>query len=495
MICVSIGRGRHRHVIAEHKHLVEQGAQLVELRLDYIRSKVNLTRLIDDRPCPVIVTVRREQDGGRFEGTEEQRRILLRAAIAAGVDYVDLEEDTAAAIPRFGKTKRIVSIHDFRKTPDNLEEIHARLAALDADIVKIATMANQTRDNLRMLQLIANSEVPTVGLCMGDIGTPSRILGGRFGAPFTYATFHHERQLAPGQLTFQEMVDIYHYDSLTKDTEVYGVIGDPIGHSLSPLIHNACFRQQKLDKVYLPLRVSREDLPNFFADARALGIRGLSVTIPHKESVLGELTKMDRAVEGIGAANTVIFEGEENIGHNTDYQAAMDSLRATVKSLGHDERWFRERTALVLGAGGAAKAIGYGLKQLGAKVLITNRTTERAEELAEHLDCGGLSWDRRHEVEPDLLINCTPVGMHPKVDETPFDQARLKQSTIVFDTVYNPENTLLIKDARKKGCVVISGVEMFVRQAALQYERFTGKPAPTDLMREVLKKATGAAKY
>ncbi len=481
--------------MAEHKHLVEQGAQIVELRLDYIRSRVNLSRLLEDRPSPVIATVRREQDGGRFEGTEQQRRVLLRAAIAAGVEYVDLEEDVAADIPRFGNTKRIVSLHDFRKTPENLEEIHARLVSLDADIVKIATMANHAHDNLRMLQLIANSKIPTVGLCMGDIGTPSRILAGRFGAPFTYATFHHERQLAPGQLTYQEMVDVYHYERLTKDTVVYGVIGDPIAHSMSPLIHNACFRQQKMDKVYLPLRVSREDVPSFFADARALGIKGLSVTIPHKESVLGELTKIDRAVKGIGAANTVIFDDDENVGHNTDYQAAMDSLRASVKSQGHDERWFRERTALVLGAGGAAKAIGYGLKQLGAKVLITNRTTERAEELAEHLDCGGIGWERRHEVEPDILINCTPVGMHPKVDESPFDQHSLKPSTIVFDTVYNPETTLLIKDARKRGCQVITGVEMFVRQAALQFEHFTGQPGPTDLMRGVLKKATGAAKY
>src|SRR6185503_11544677 len=149
---------------------------------------------------PVILTLRRPQDGGKYSGSEEERRMLLRSAIAEGVDYIDLEEDVAAMIPRYGKTKRIVSLHDFRKTPDNLEEIHARLAALDADIVKIATTANNTHDNLRLLQLMRNASVPTVAICMGDIGTPSRILAGRFGAPFTFATFHHERTLAPGQL-------------------------------------------------------------------------------------------------------------------------------------------------------------------------------------------------------------------------------------------------------------------------------------------------------
>ncbi len=263
MICVSIGRGRHRHVLAEYRHLVDQGASLVELRLDYINGDVNLRRLLTDRPCPAIITCRRPEDGGKYAGTEEQRQLLLRAAIAESVDYVDLEHDVAASIPRFGRTKRIVSVHDFRKTPDNLEEIHRRLCALDPDIVKISTMANHPHDNLRMLELTRRSKVPMIGLCMGDIGTPTRILAGKFGSPFTYATFHHERVLAPGQLSYQQMVEAYHYDQIDADTEVYGVIADPIGHSLSPLLHNVAFRHAKLNKVYVPFRVPREDRSRF----------------------------------------------------------------------------------------------------------------------------------------------------------------------------------------------------------------------------------------
>jgi 3-dehydroquinate dehydratase / shikimate dehydrogenase len=194
-------------MIAEHRHLVEQGARLVELRTDYIRGEVNMKRLTADRPSPVVIACRREADGGKFPGTEEERVVLLRTAIAEGVEYVDLEEDVAAEIPRFGKTKRIISHHDFRKTPDDLEAIHDRLAKLDPDMIKIATMANRPEDNLRMFRLMTRSRVPTVAFCMGDIGTPSRILAGRFGAPFTYATFHHERVLAPGQLSFQQMVE------------------------------------------------------------------------------------------------------------------------------------------------------------------------------------------------------------------------------------------------------------------------------------------------
>ncbi len=271
MICVSIARGRHRHVIAEHRHLVEQGAKLVELRVDYLEGQVNLKRLLVDRPSPVVITCRREQDGGKFKGSEAARLMLLRTAVAEGADYVDLEEDIITSIPRYGKTQRIVSLHDFRKMPEDLEAIHARLSALDADIVKLAVTANQPHDNLRMLTLVQQSRIPTVGLCMGDMGTPSRILAGRFGAPFTFATFHHERTLAPGQLSYAQMTEIYHYEQVNAETAIYAVIGDPVGQSLSPVIHNAALRKENINAVYLPFRVPREHLGRFIDEAPAIG--------------------------------------------------------------------------------------------------------------------------------------------------------------------------------------------------------------------------------
>src|SRR5688572_11734006 len=326
MICVSIGRSRHKHMLAEHRHLCEQGAQLVELRLDYISTRVNIQRLLKDRPCKTVITVRREQDGGKYIGSEEARLIMLREAIANGVEYIDLEDDIAGQIPRFGKTKRIVSYHSFRNTPDNLRELHSKLKALDADIVKIATMANQPHDNVRVLEMMQESDCPTIGMCMGDIGTPSRILAPKFGAPFTYATFHHERALAPGQLSYDQMVNIYRHNSISPSTAVYGVVADPVGHSLSPQIHNAAFGAAGIDAVYVPFRVPLDTLGQFVEDVPNLGIRGLSVTIPHKEAIAKFLTKVDPAVKGIGAVNTVLFKDDEVVGCNTDVQAAMECL-------------------------------------------------------------------------------------------------------------------------------------------------------------------------
>jgi len=484
-------------MLAEHAHLVEQGAQLVELRLDYISSRVNIQRLLKDRPCPVVVTVRREQDGGKYTGSEEARLIMLREAIANGVEYVDLEDDIAGKIPRFGKTKRIVSYHSFRNTPENLRELHARLRALDADIVKIATMANQPRDNVRVLELMRESDFPTIAMCMGDIGTPSRILGQKFGAPFTYATFHHERALAPGQLSYDQMVNIYRHNSINADTAVYGVVADPVAHSLSPQIHNAAFGAAGINAVYVPFRVPFDTLGQFIEDVPRLDIHGLSVTIPHKEAIAKFITKVDPAVKGIGAVNTVLFKGHEVLGYNTDYKAAMDCLENALGGavLPGMPSPIKDKKVLVLGAGGVARAVMYGLQRRGAKTIIAGRTRSRAQMLAETFGGRCVEWQARHQADAEIIVNCTPIGMHPNVDETPFNKSHLKPAMVVFDTVYNPETTLLLKEARSHGCRTVTGVEMFIRQAALQFLLFTGREAPDQLMRDTLKRAIGPVKY
>lgn len=494
VICVSIGRGRSKHMRAEHEHLVQQGAQLVELRIDFITGKADVKGLLDGRPGPVIVTCRRQADGGRFEGTEEERLQLLRVAIAEGAEYVDLEEDVAAQIPRYGKTQRIVSLHDFRRTPEDLPQIHQRLAALDADIVKIATLAHVPHDNVRMLQLIRDSSIPTVGLCMGDVGQPTRILGLRYGAPFTFATFSSERQMAPGQLTFEEMRDLYRCEQINDQTEFYGVIGDPIVHSYSPLIHNTAFTALNMNRVYLPIRIPRQNLLQFLDDAPGMGIRGLSVTIPHKEGVLEKLTEVDEEVRGAGAANTIIFQGDQRLGYNTDLRAAVGALEEAIGGNQQETSPVNDKLVLVLGAGGAAKAIAFGLQQRGARIVLASRTKERSMELAHRLKCRAVEWDARHNVHPQIIINCTPVGMHPNVDQSPLDKHYLRPTMVVFDTVYNPESTMLVKHARAQNCKVITGIEMFVRQGALQFKLFTGQEPPEEAMREVLRRAIAPVK-
>jgi 3-dehydroquinate dehydratase/shikimate dehydrogenase len=478
-------------LIAEHRALADRGAQLVELRLDFLQRAPDVARLLKDRPTPVIVTCRRPADRGRWAGTEEQRRMLLRSAIVAEADYVDLEDDIAREIPRYGKTKRIISRHDFEETPYHLEDIHAEMARLDPDVIKLVTMANDPGDCVRMLELVANSKIPTVGFCMGEFGQMSRILCGKYGAPFTYATFSKERELAPGQLAFQEMRDVYHFEQINRETELFAVLGDPVGHSLSPLLHNTALRKIGYNGVYLPLRITQDQFDRTLDELETLKFRGFSVTIPHKEAALRKYPETEEIVSTIGAANTLYRDptGQWR-SDNTDYAAAMDSLNLVLKP----GETLSGKRVLLLGAGGAARAIAYGVVRAGGALVIASRSLNRARTLAEQLMCRFTSWENRGSESVDLLINCTPVGMHPNVDETPFKQHWLREDMGVFDTIYNPEQTLLLKEAKERNCRTVSGIEMFVRQAAAQFERFTGHGVELDDLRETLRKGISAAK-
>jgi 3-dehydroquinate dehydratase / shikimate dehydrogenase len=480
-------------VIAEHQALAQRGAQLVELRLDWLSKPPDLHRLLAERPTPVVVTCRRPVDGGRSKMTEDQRQALLRQAIVAGVEYVDLEDDIATKIRRYGQTKRIVSFHDFNGTPDSLEERHAHMCTLDADIIKIVTMAQSPRDNIRLLKLVKDARIPTIAFCMGEFGLVSRVLCGKYGAPFTFATFSSDRVLAPGQLSFDEMKNLYRFDQINSQTEVYGVLGDPIAQSYSPRIHNAAFRHDGLNAVYLPMRVPAEELDETLEAYAWLDVRGYSVTIPHKERALHLANFRDDIVDDIGAANTLFRDDRNNwYAGNTDFEAALSSIKMGLELKGDPE--LAGKRVLLLGAGGVAKAIGQGVLRAGAALTITNRTRSRGQELATHLGCQFVAWENRGAAYVDVLVNCTPIGMYPNMNETPFQDNWLREGTVVFDTIYNPEQTLLIKQARERGCHVVSGLEMFVAQAAAQYHCFTRQSAPVDVMREALRRGISAVR-
>jgi 3-dehydroquinate dehydratase/shikimate dehydrogenase len=277
---------------------------------------------------------------------------------------------------------------------------------------------------------------------------------------------------------------------------------------MSPLVHNAAFAHEKLNKVYLPFRVPKDSLAETLREFDWLGVKGYSVTLPHKEAVLECAKVCDPPVREIGAANT-LYRGADGAWHaaNTDYDAALGSLLAALPPRTAESRLEGEaetevdaahplagRRVLLLGAGGVARAIGLGVLKSGGALLVSNRTKARAEELVKQFNCLLVQWENRGTPFADVVVNCTSVGMHPKVDESPFADNWLREGTVVFDTIYNPERTLLIKHGRERGCVTVTGVEMFVRQAARQFELFTGRPAPLEVMRAALRHAISAAR-
>lgn len=489
MICVVIGRTRHKMMQAEIQEAAKHGAELIELRLDFLAKAPDFQRLLANKPCPLVATCRRPEDGGRWSGTEEARQVLLRQAIVAGFDWVDLETDIADRVPRYKDVKRIVSYHNFKEVPADLKQIHQAMCKQDADVVKLAVRAQQPADNLRVLELLQAPSRPTVAFCMGDLGIPSRILNALYRVPFGYGAFNKERGVAPGQPSYDELKNVYHFDQLTPETKVFGVIGDPVGHSLSPLVHNAALHKLGMNAVYLPFRVPRGELANFVKEFERIPVHGYSVTIPHKEAAAEAAVKKHASVTLTQAANTLVRNEEGFIAYNTDYYAILDSLRHNLLAPDGTPLSLRSRSVLILGAGGVARAAAHALHREGAIVTIANRTAERARNLAREVGCRHTDWSARFWVNCDLLINCTSVGMHPNVDETPIHQTFLKPGLTVFDTVYTPETTLLIKEARGRGCRTLTGVDLFVRQAALQFRLFTGREPPIDLMMSTVRRA------
>ena len=500
MICVTIACGSHTRMITEHQRLAEEGIKLVELRLDFLRRDPDLNRLIPSRPTATLVTARRQQDGGLWRESEEKRLTLLRTAITAEPEFVDLEVDIADKIPPFGKTRRIISYHNIETMPENLAGLHREMSAKKPYFIKIAVSPKTVEEMYRFLNFIRqkNDEarklgengVRVIGICMGEIGKAARILAKRFGMPYTYATFSEDRIIAPGMLVYRDLLDLYHYEQLDQETAVYGIIGNPLEHSLSPLVHNRSFEEQNINAVYVPFQIDDSCIADLLHLAPEFGLQGISVTIPHKVTVTNHLTKIDPAVERIGACNTVVFRHGVRIGYNTDYIAAVASIEIALGGSSSDDvSILRNKSALVLGSGGAGKALGYGLVHRDAMVTVTDINAECAVELAKHLGCEYIKWDMRESIQPDILVNCTPIGMYPNVDETPYHKSVLRSSMLIFDAVYNPEHTLLIKSAQERGCKVVTGIEMFVGQACYQFKLFTGQKTSASKMRTLLKEA------
>ena len=343
-------------------------------------------------------------------------------------------------------------------------------------------MANQPHDNVRMLEMMQESDVPTVGMCMGDIGTPSRILCPKFGAPFTYATFHHERALAPGQLSYEQMVEIYRYDSINPETDVYGVIADPVGHSLSPQVHNAAFGEAGINAVYVPFRVPIDALGAVHGRRAAARHQGPERHHPAQGSdrQVAHQGRSGREGHRRGEHRAVQRRPGARLQHRLQGGDGLAS-RARSARIGTTPSPLQDKRVLVLGAGGVAGPC------------VRPRTPQGARRRSPAARARGpSSWPTSSAAGPstgkpaitpqvDVIVNCTPIGMHPNVDETPFGKTYLKPTMVVFDTVYNPEIDAAAQGSRScTAAARCTGVEMFIRQAALQFMLFTGRKRRTN---------------
>jgi 3-dehydroquinate dehydratase/shikimate dehydrogenase len=477
-----------RHDIAS---AVAAGAEMIELRFDLLDATITddqLAELIAASPVDVLVTDRPVRQGGRCDGNEAVRLSRLARAPQLGAAWVDVESDVPPADRPDAAT--ILSYHNFETCPDDLADIAAELDASSAAVNKLAVTAAGPEDALRMLDLVRDARKPTLALAMGEAGLPSRILGKKFGAFGTFAALSAETAAAPGQPTVDQLKGLYRWDAIGPDTQCFGVIGCPVAHSMSPAIHNAAFTAAGIDGVYVPLLIQPggENF-NAFLDALLarswMDWRGLSVTIPHKENALSYVgvDRCDDLAVRIGAVNTITVDADGALaGDNTDYAAAIDAL---CEAMGIERTGLAGRAIAVLGAGGASRAIVAALAHYGAEVTIYNRTLSRAESLAAEFGASARPIAAADDLEAEIIINCTPIGMHSHSDASPL--SRIPSGVqAVFDTIYNPVRTALLTQAEHAGCLTVSGLDMFVNQAAAQFERWTAKTAPRDVMRQAV---------
>jgi 3-dehydroquinate dehydratase / shikimate dehydrogenase len=494
-VCAVVARTRHKMMQVELQEAAK-AAQFVEVRLDFLAKAVDFKRLQPHKKCAWMATLRRPADGGRWPGSEQERQMVLRQAVVSGCfEWIDLETDVAETIRRFGAVKRVVSYHNLIETPPDLDVVYDQMLKQDADVYKLAVMPRTATDLARIVSIQKRATKPTICFGMGDFGFPTRFTSLKFGAPWIYALFNKDRELAPGMPSLSDFRTIYPVWRIDADTKFYALFGDPVAQSLSPILHNHLFLRNKVNAVYLPFRVPDGHLKETVTAMTVVPMAGYSVTIPHKEAAAALAADAEPMVPQVGAANTLLNRPDGTYyAANTDYPAAMESLRTHLDQQAEERnaiaREFAQMHALILGAGGAARAVAFALHRAGANVTIAARSTERAKRLADDVGCKYTDWAARHNVTPcDIAVNCTPVGMHPNVDESPLHVSFLRPDLVVFDTVYNPEQTLLLREAKNRGCGIVNGVDMFVRQAAKQFELFTGITPNLDAMRELMRKA------
>ncbi|MGA9770794.1 MAG: shikimate dehydrogenase [Blastocatellia bacterium] len=462
-------------------------ADMIELRLDYLRdfefgNPDNLRALIFNKPLPVIITCRAISEGGRHYVEDNARLRLLVEGARQLADYCDIEashySDAAKLSPDLSRL--IVSYHNFDETPADIDGIYDRITACAAAIHKIAVRANSIADTLAVFRLLARARTERrkmIALSMQDPGLITRVLGPAAGSFLTYASIEQGRESAPGQLTCEQLRSLYRVHQITRETIITGIIGNPVAHSASPAMHNRAFAAEGIDCVYLPLATS--DVKEFFTrfvKQSEWPMRGFSVTIPHKVAVMRFLDEVDATAAKVGAVNTVVIDDGKLIGYNTDVEGAMQPLESLCR--------IKDMRCGVIGAGGAARAVVNGLIERGARVTLFARDMTKATALSVAFEIPAFPIESLESSDVQIVINTTPVGMYGHSEaSSPVPRSAFRNRRIAYDLVYNPVETRFLKEAREEGCLTISGIEMLIAQAALQFELWTGRRPPVDLMR------------
>ncbi|KAK3023667.1 hypothetical protein RJ639_043548 [Escallonia herrerae] len=491
MVCTPLMSQSVEQMVNDMFKAKAQGADVVELRLDCIknfRPQQELQILLKNKPLPVQIVYRPRWQGGHYEGDERARLEALRLAIEMGADYIDIELKVAFDLMeehrRTGSSscKIIVSccLDKNTSSEDDLSYLVAQMQSTGADIIKLVANATDITETARIFHLLSHCQVPLIAYSTGERGLISQLLGPKFGGVLVYGSI--EGNSVPGLPTLNSLRQAYKVEYIDAQTKVYGLISKPVSHSKGPILHNPTFRYVGYNGIYIPMLV--DDLKEFFSIYSSPDFAGFSVGIPYKEAVIEFCDEVHPLAQSIGAVNTIIRRPSDGklVGYNTDCEASITAIedalkvcsftngRASLPSL-------TGRLFVLVGAGGAGRALAFGAKSRGARVLVFDINFDRAKSLANAVLGEARPFENLVSLQPErgsILANATPIGMHPNTDRIPVAEATLGEYELVFDAVYTPRKTTLLKDAEAAGAITVSGVEMFLRQAVGQFNLFTG---------------------
>ncbi|MGD1061160.1 MAG: shikimate dehydrogenase [Methanomassiliicoccales archaeon] len=483
-ICVSIIEPSLGAALSAAKRAKELGADLIEVRFDMMPSPPSDLTGFDGIGIEMIATLRPAVHGGGYVGNEQTRRAFLRMATEHGFGLIDLEDGSVLlreARKVFPHSRIIASHHDHQSTP-SVNEIVETLSreSGSADVAKAAYKVNSISDLLTLAdatRALPKMKAAHVLIGMGAAGEITRVCADRLGSVFSYACLEKGKEAAPGQLDLTTMMRLGRGGGT-----IVGVVGGSLGHSRSAAMHNAAFDALGLPGHYFKFETKKDELDKLKPIALAYSLRGFNVTIPYKELITPLLDSLDEVAQSVKAVNTVVVEDGLLRGTNTD----AFGIQKTIELAGVDARG---KNALLIGAGGAARACAWALKEIGAKITITNRTAGKAKRLAEEFEGETVPLKDAPNGEYEMVINCTPLGMVGFPDKLPIAPAVFREGQFVMDVVYNPPRTKFLVEAEKKGAVTRNGEDMLVFQAAKAFELWTGGWPPTDVMKDALRRS------
>lgn len=491
-ICIALGLPTVKDLIRHARQEAEAGETFLEFRVDYLPDPMAgvqaIRQFLAEFPqCTILATCRRHQNHGHYNGSIEEQIRILEAALDAGARAVDIELESAESAPA-GKLEPlrsrswlILSYHNFGGTP-SLDAVMRRMLKFPADAYKVVSTARKPSDCQRILSLAkTHPRTGLILLAMGELGFPTRVLSPAMGGIYTYAAPTSAEGTAAGQVSSKMLRQMFRVEKFTKAAKIYGVVADPVRHSISPAVHNRAFQARRLDSVYLPLLVHPPQLKDFFLFAEKLPLAGFSVTIPHKQKVIRYLDAVEPLARRVGAVNTVWRKAGKWRGTNTDVEGVTIPLAKKIR--------LSKAKVLVVGNGGAARGAAFALVDAGANVSLTGRNPDRVRALAKACGAESLLKDQLASRYFDAVVHATPIGMHPHVNESFFEDQI--PADIVFDMVYNPMETRLLKLAGDQNKEVITGLQMFLEQAARQFEIWTGESAPRAAMEKAALESLG----